>query len=84
MTRVRLRIDQDRRARIEAVVPGRGDEAIATYRAAREGRAESVTPYETYEAIMTDNAMRYPVNRLLELQSRHTGYRMTLSVMIAS
>ena len=60
------------RARIEAVVPGRGDEAIATYRAAREGRAESVTPYETYEAIMTDNAMRYPVNRLLELQSRHT------------
>ena len=59
-------------ARIEAVVPGRGPEAIDTYRAAREARGEPVTPFETYEAIMTDNAMRYPVNRLLELQSRHT------------
>ncbi|MFN0148272.1 MAG: carboxylesterase/lipase family protein, partial [Dehalococcoidia bacterium] len=68
-----FQLDEDGlQARIEAVLPGRGAAAIATYRSAREGRGEPVTPFETYEAIMTDNAMRYPVNRLLELQAAHT------------
>ena len=59
-------------ARAEAFAPGRGADVIATYRAAREARGEPVTPFETYQAMVTDVAMRFPVNRLAELQASHT------------
>jgi para-nitrobenzyl esterase len=57
--------------RVEALAPGAAEELIAAYRTARAARGESVTPFETYEAIMTDHAMRLPTARMLELQSRH-------------
>jgi para-nitrobenzyl esterase len=58
-------------SRLEEVVPGRAQELIAAYRSAREQRGEPVTPFETYEAIMTDFAMRLPTMRMLELQAPH-------------
>jgi para-nitrobenzyl esterase len=59
-------------ARAEGFAPGRGGAAIATYRAAREARGEPVTPFELYQAMATDTAMRVPTVKMAALQSSHT------------
>jgi para-nitrobenzyl esterase len=59
-------------ARVGPLTGGRGAEAIATYRAEREKRGEPITPFETYEAIATDAAMRVPAMQLAESQAAHT------------
>ena len=58
-------------ARANALTGGRGAEAIALYTAGRESRGEPVTPFEVYEAIATDSAMRAPVARMVATQSAH-------------
>lgn len=55
--------------RANALTGGRGAEAVALYRAGRERRGEPVTPFEVYEAIATDAAMRVPAMKLAELQA---------------
>ncbi len=58
-------------ARADGLTGGNGARAIVTYRAARTARGEAITPFETYEAIATDAAMRMPTLRLLEAQRPH-------------
>ncbi len=58
-------------ARADGFTAGNGERAIETYRAGRTARGEATTPFETYEAIASDAAMRIPTLRLLEAQGGH-------------
>jgi para-nitrobenzyl esterase len=51
----------------ESVVDG----LIAAYRQAREGRGQSATPFEIWDAIETDRIFRLPTLRMLEAQAAH-------------
>jgi para-nitrobenzyl esterase len=59
-------------ARVRAMAGDAAPGIIEAYRAARGACGEPVTPFELYEAIVTDNSMRVPSMRLAALQSGHT------------
>jgi para-nitrobenzyl esterase len=58
-------------ARVEAIAPGRGEEAIDLYRSERQVRGEDVSPPALWTAMMTDHDFFVPAMRFAELQSDH-------------
>ncbi len=67
-------------ARVEAIAPGRGREAIELYRTARQARGEDVSPPALWIAMMTDHDFFVSAMRFAELQSHHApvyGYLFT-------
>src|SRR5688572_5512179 len=55
-------------ARVEAVAPGRGEEANDLYREEREARGEDVSPTSLWTAIFTDRDFRMPAMHFTALQ----------------
>ena len=58
-------------ARLEAITPGREQEAIDLYRGEREARGEDVSPPALWIAMMTDHDFFVPAMRFAALQSAH-------------
>jgi para-nitrobenzyl esterase len=56
-------------ARVDAMAPGRGQEAIDLYRGERQTRGEDVSPRALWIAMMTDHDFFVPAMRFAELQS---------------
>ena len=72
--------DASLQARVEAIVPGRGREAIDLYRSARRARGEDVSPPALWIAMMTDHDFFVPAMRFAALQAQHApvyGYLFT-------
>jgi para-nitrobenzyl esterase len=58
-------------ARVDAIAPGRGQEAIDLYRGERQTRGEDVSPRALWIAMMTDHDFFVPAMRFAELQAHH-------------
>jgi para-nitrobenzyl esterase len=58
-------------ARLDAIVPGRGQEAIELYRSERQARGEDVSPPALWIAMMTDHDFFVPAMRFAALQLAH-------------
>ena len=58
-------------ARVDAMAPGRGQEAIELYRRERQARAEDTATPALWIAMMTDHDFFVPAMRFAELQSQH-------------
>jgi len=57
-------------ARVDAVAPGRGQEAIELYRGERQARGEDIAPPALWIAMLTDHDFFVPAMRFAELQSQ--------------
>lgn len=58
-------------SRVDAMAPGRGQEAIDLYRRERQARGGDVSPPALWIAMMTDHDFFVPAMRFAELQSAH-------------